>query len=172
MQGRACLLKGPHSRITATRVSLAASLSTTALTKCWINSAIFQLVWDDTHTVVPIVTEATSEGLILACSNIEVKASLIPELGFVVVGALCLLYKSAHGVVYQPFVVTTYHATMPLLVSDAFVGSKMTPSVLVLGVGRLAKIRGYHAARRTRQRQHQFSVLCASSIISLDVAEY
>lgn len=98
-------------------------------------------MWDDTHTVVPIVTEATSEGLILACSNIEVKASLIPELGFVVVGALCLLYKSASVVVYTAFIVTTYHATTPLPGSDAFVGSKMTPSVLVLGVGRLAKIR-------------------------------
>jgi hypothetical protein len=29
--------------------------------------------------------------LILACSNIDVRALLIPELGFVVVGALCLL---------------------------------------------------------------------------------
>jgi hypothetical protein len=29
--------------------------------------------------------------LISACSNIDVRASLIPELGFVVVGDLCLL---------------------------------------------------------------------------------
>jgi len=88
-----------------------------------------------------MVTEATSEGLTLACSNIEVKASLMPELGFVVVGALCLLYNSASVVVYTLSMITTYHATIPLPGSDAFVGSKMTPSVLVLGVGRLAKIR-------------------------------
>lgn len=41
---------------------------------------------------------------------------------------------------YSFFSVDTYHATMPLPGSDAFVGSKMTPSVLVLRSGRLAKI--------------------------------
>jgi hypothetical protein len=36
--------------------------------------------------------------------------------------------------------VITCHATTPLPGSEAFVGSNMTPSVLVLGIGWLAKI--------------------------------
>lgn len=47
------------------------------------------------RTVVPMVTEATSEGLTLACSNMETRALLMPKLGFVVVGALCLGFTSA-----------------------------------------------------------------------------
>ena len=38
--------------------------------------------------------------------------------------------------------IVAYHATTPLPGSDAFVGSRITPSVLVLGIGRLAEIRG------------------------------
>jgi hypothetical protein len=38
--------------------------------------------------------------------------------------------------------IVTYHATTPLPGSDAFVGSRITPSVLVLEVGRLAGIQG------------------------------
>lgn len=92
-----------------------------------------------------MVTEATSDGLILASSNIEVRASLIPALGFVVVGALCLLQMLA--CISRPGTsissnIDTYHATTPLPGSDAFVGSRITPSVLVLEIGRLTEIRG------------------------------
>lgn len=74
MHGGACLLKGPERRSTATCERRVRSRVTTALTK-----------W-----VVPIVTLATEDGSTDADLNMVVMASVMPWLGLVVVGALCL----------------------------------------------------------------------------------
>ena len=65
--------------------------------------------------VVPIVTLATSPGSIFDFSNMAVIALLIPSLGF-------------------PVVEDLFHAMIPRSGSDERVGSRMTPSVLVLGI--------------------------------------
>ena len=63
--------------------------------------------------VVPIVTLATDSGSILEEVNMAVMAALMPSLGLEVVEALC-------------------QAMIPRPGSDEQVGSRMTPSVLVL----------------------------------------
>lgn len=61
----------------------------------------------------------------------EMSASLIPRLGLVVVGALCLdIVQSLLFEFLAPG--CHYHAMIPLSGSEARRGSRMTPSVFVL----------------------------------------
>jgi hypothetical protein len=63
--------------------------------------------------VVPIVTLATSSGLMLDWVNMALMTLLMPSLGFLVV-------------------LSFFHATMPLSGAEERVRSRITPSVFVL----------------------------------------
>lgn len=144
IQGKAYLPNGPQRRITATRASLAASLSTTALTKC---SVLVSSYSTKTQGLTYCSTDGhRSDIRWVDLSLRKHRSQSITDPQARVCGRRCFvpLAKISTRKETQRLCIefAAYHAATPLSGSDALVGSRMTPSVLVLRNGRLAEIRG------------------------------